>query len=324
MNLTNILNFITNVFGVLTICMSTELAINLDNIEHINSIVDLPWNAGINEFMRNKTVDDIQKLCGTYIPDKYEIPDVIDNNIDFSLSTDVEIPKEFDVRIKWDKYIHPIRNQERCGSCWAFSAAEVLTDRFTIATKGKDRTVLSPEDLVSCDKSDMGCEGGQLASAWKYIKDIGIVSDKCYPYNSGNGTTTSCVQHCVDSEQWSQSKHHAQSYYKLNNVRDAQKEILANGPIQAAFRVYKSFMSYKSGVYQRNWWKLWDSILGGHAVKIIGWGTDHNNNVSVDYWLVANSWDTTWGEDGYFKIKRGVNMCGIESNLYAGLPDYSI
>ena len=62
--------------------------------------------------------------------------------------------------------------------------------------------------------------------------------------------------------------------------------------------------------------------MGGHAIKIVGWGTqvDSSTNKSIDYWTVANSWDTSWGEQGYFRIKRGVNMCGIESNVYAGLP----
>ena len=104
--------------------------------------------------------------------------------------------------------------------------------------------------------------------------------------------------------------------------KDIQQELMKNGPVQAAFRVYKSFMSYKSGVYQRKWWNFWDKILGGHAVKIVGWGTQPASltRPSVDYWTIANSWSTNWGENGYFKIKRGVNMCGIESNIYTGLP----
>ena len=95
-----------------------------------------------------------------------------------------------------------------------------------------------------------------------------------------------------------------------------QKEIMTNGPIQVAFSVYKSFMSYKTGVYSKHWYELLPE--GGHAVKIVGWGTESG----TDYWLVANSWNTNWGESGFFKIKRGVNECGIETMgpPYAGLP----
>lgn len=69
---------------------------------------------------------------------------------------------------------------------------------------------------------------------------------------------------------------------------------------------------YKSGVYIRQ------SILpmGGHAVKIIGWGTENG----TDYWLIANSWNTEWGLNGFFKIRRGTNECGIEEDVNAGEP----
>merc|ERR1719497_83754 len=80
--------------------------------------------------------------------------------------------------------------------------------------------------------------------------------------------------------------------------------------------VYKSFMSYKSGVYKKHFWEFLPE--GGHAVKIIGWGTE----AGQDFWLVANSWGTTWGLEGYFKMARGINACGMESMgpPYAGLP----
>merc|ERR1712054_452621 len=74
------------------------------------------------------------------------------------------IPESFDSRKQWPNYIHPIRNQERCGSCWAFAATEALSDRLDIATQGKTNVVLSPEDLVSCDMTDNGCGGGYLAN----------------------------------------------------------------------------------------------------------------------------------------------------------------
>jgi len=95
-----------------------------------------------------------------------------------------------------------------------------------------------------------------------------------------------------------------------------QKDIITNGPIQVAFMVYKSFMSYKSGVYKKHIWEILPE--GGHAVKIIGFGVEDGK----DYWLVANSWGTTWGLEGYFKMARGNNACGMESMgpPYAGLP----
>merc|ERR1712151_67477 len=237
---------------------------------------------------------------------------VLDDSVYASIANE-SIPASFDATTQWAGLIHPIRNQERCGSCWAFSASEVLSDRVAIATK-KASPVLSPEDMVSCDKVDMGCRGGQLPAAWNYLKDTGIVTDSCFPYTAGNGTAPACASKCVDSELFTRSK--ASSAYSITGVENMQKEIMTNGPIQVAFKVYKSFMSYKSGVYSKHFYELIPE--GGHAVKIVGWGTESG----TDYWLVANSWDTTWGLDGFFKIKRGGDQCGIETMgpPYAGLP----
>jgi C1A family cysteine protease len=89
---------------------------------------------------------------------------------------------------------------------------------------------------------------------------------------------------------------------------------MTNGPVEAAFDVYEDFTLYKGGVYKH----VSGDYLGGHAIKIIGWGTLNN----VDYWLVANSWTTTWGLDGFFMIQRGTDECGIEDDVNAGLPKY--
>merc|ERR1712008_306554 len=86
----------------------------------------------------------------------------------------------------------------RCGSCWAFSASEVLSDRFAIASKAKS-PVLSVEDMVSCDKGDLGCHGGQLPKAWDYLTSTGIVTDSCFPYAAGDGTAPACPSRCQDS-----------------------------------------------------------------------------------------------------------------------------
>jgi len=88
--------------------------------------------------------------------------------------------------------IHPIRDQAKCGSCWAFGATEALSDRFAIASNGTIDVVLSPQDLVECDTTDTGCYGGYLNHAWKYLTDVGAVSDECLPYTAGNGTVSQC------------------------------------------------------------------------------------------------------------------------------------
>eukprot|EP00817_Percolomonadidae_sp_ATCC50343_P002228 CAMPEP_0117428470 /NCGR_PEP_ID=MMETSP0758-20121206/8169_1 /TAXON_ID=63605 /ORGANISM="Percolomonas cosmopolitus, Strain AE-1 (ATCC 50343)" /LENGTH=92 /DNA_ID=CAMNT_0005214841 /DNA_START=671 /DNA_END=949 /DNA_ORIENTATION=- len=84
------------------------------------------------------------------------------------------------------------------------------------------------------------------------------------------------------------------------------------GPIQSGFSVYSDFLHYTSGVYKKS---ANAELLGGHAIKIVGWGSENGD----DYWLVANSWGEDWGEKGFFKILRGPNECGIEGDAWAGI-----
>lgn len=85
----------------------------------------------------------------------------------------------------------------------------------------------------------------------------------------------------------------------MGSVDAIKKDLIENGPVTAAFTVYEDFVNYKSGVYRHTT----GSALGGHAVKIIGYGED--------YWIVNNSWNETWGDNGTFKIAFG--ECGIDS-----------
>lgn len=292
-----------------------EMAVNKVHIDAFNAQGKASWVAGESDFFKGKTVGDAKALMGTFLDDKFLYKQPVRS---FDHIKDGDIPAEFDATKQWPDFIHPIRNQERCGSCWAFAASETLSDRFAIASNGSVNVVLSPEDLVSCDTGDMGCNGGILSQAWKYLQNTGIVTDDCFPYTAGEGQAAPCpAGQCPGTGDW--KKYKSSDYYRLATVEDIQKAIMTDGPVEAGFEVYKSFMSYKSGVYQREWWQFWDELMGGHAIKIVGWGTEDG----TDYWLIANSWGTTWGLDGFFKIKRGVNECQIESTVYAGHPDLS-
>lgn len=285
-----------------------------DNIKNLNDLhlgkTDT-WVAGENKFFQNKTYEDVKGLLGTTFAGNLLGSPVKEQKYYDALG---DVPASFDSRTTWDGLIAPIRDQQQCGSCWAFSAVEVLTDRLRIAKKDKTSPVLSAEDLVACDKSDNGCGGGRLPTAWNFLQNTGVVSDACEPYTSGSGTTGTCQTKCTGSGDY--TKYKAASSYAVKGVANMQKEIMTNGPIQVAFSVYKSFMSYKTGVYQKKWYEIIPE--GGHAVKIVGWGTESG----TDYWLVANSWNTSWGEDGFFKILRGKDHCGIETEgpPYAGMP----
>ncbi|CAP35381.2 Protein CBG17829 [Caenorhabditis briggsae] len=203
-----------------------------------------------------------EKLCTLLLPPSDEIRATEVNTV---LAT---IPETFDARTKWPKCksIKLIRNQANCRSCWAFGAAEVISDRICIATKGARQPIISPMDMVDCcgKYCGYGCDG-------------------------------------------------TSAYYVGMTVSAIQTEIMTNGPVVGVFTMYEDMYKYKSGVYRHTAGRL----LGGHAIKIIGWGTQNG----IPYWLIANSWGTKWGENGFFKIRRGVNECGIENNVVAGKAD---
>uniref|UniRef100_A0A8R1EF30 Pept_C1 domain-containing protein n=1 Tax=Caenorhabditis japonica TaxID=281687 RepID=A0A8R1EF30_CAEJA len=241
------------------------------------------------------------------------------------------IPATFDSRSAWPecKSIKQIRNQATCGSCWAFGAAETISDRICIETKGAQQPIISPDDILSCCGSSCGngCEGGYPIQALRWWDSKGVVTGGdykgagCKPYpiapcTSGScpeSKTPSCSLSCQSgySTAYAKDKHFGTSAYAVaKKVASIQTEIHENGPVEAAFSVYEDFYKYTSGVYKHTAGKY----LGGHAIKIIGWGTESGS----PYWLVANSWGTDWGESGFFKILRGVDECGIESAVVAG------
>jgi len=240
--------------------------------------------------------------------------------------TEQAIPTSFDSREQWPGCIGMVLNQGDCGSCWAFGTCEVLSDRFCIQSNGSVHVQLSELDLVACDTSDEGCNGGWPSNAWLYATNSGLVTDDCIPYNQTIPTcppsqqpclnfvpTPPCPSKCSNGDNWDTDLHYASTSYAISSkISDIQSEMMKNGPIQATFSVYEDFLQYKSGVYKH----VTGEMVGGHSVKIIGWGVQNNQN----YWLVQNSWTSTWGMDGYFMILRGVDECGIESGLVAGQP----
>lgn len=214
---------------------------------------------------------------------------IVAPNNDFNdyVSLNVTAPASFDARTQWPSCVHAIRDQSQCGSCWAFGSTEALSDRFCIASSGKVNVVLSPQDLVACDKSNYGCNGGYLNLAWAYLKSTGVVTDACQSYQSASGKSPACKTTC-DNASTPYKKYKVSSVVHPTSVEDIKKELSTNGPLETGFTVYEDFYNYKSGVYHHTT----GSQLGGHAIKVLGYGTEGG----VNYWLCANSWGTSFGE----------------------------
>jgi len=87
---------------------------------------------------------------------------------------------------------------------------------------------------------------------------------------------------------------------------------MTNGPVEGAFTVYEDFLAYKSGVYEHKSGQQ----LGGHAIKVLGWGVDSG----VNYWIVANSWNEDWGNGGFFNIKLGSTSAALSRASLLACP----
>jgi len=109
-----------------------------------------------------------------------------------------------------------------------------------------------------------------------------------------------------------EDKSYGRTTYSVRGEKNIMRELMEGGSVSVAFTVYDDFEVYSEGIYQHEE----GAALGGHAVKIIGWGEEKG----IKYWLVANSWNPRWGEKGYFRIVRGENECGIESEGCAATP----
>jgi len=244
------------------------------------------------------------------------------------------LPAQFSAITNWPfcPSISTIRDQSACGSCWAFGSSEAMSDRMCI--KLNVNISLSAGDMAFCAGSaGSGCDGGYPPAAWQYWVSNGLVEESCYPYpfpgcdhhipSSSNPCPTTeyksppCPHKCTNKSwtgpAWKGNKHYGASAYSLGDVNQIMAEIYKNGPVEASFDVYADFLTYKSGVYVH---KPGNPFLGGHAIKVLGWGTLSG----TPYWLCANSWNPDWGMNGFFMIKRGDDQCGIEDGMCAGLP----
>jgi len=198
----------------------------------------------------------------------------------------------FDSRTKWSSCIGAIRNQGSCGACWAFATIESFEDRLCIAGKVDPLVQRSPQYLMDCDSAESGCNGGYPNDAWAFLVKNGAPAETCLPYQGVQG---SCPSTCSNGAALNTVKATAVSTYSTLNA--VKNDIYTNGPIETYFMVYEDFYYYTSGIYT----PTTTQEVGYHAVKVIGWGVTNG----VNYWLVQNSWGTSWGINGFFMIEAG-------------------
>lgn len=255
------------------------------------------YKLAMNEFGDKLHHEFVQTMNGF----KRQYQSHYENGSTYLSPANVQIPKSVDWRE--EGYVTPVKNQGSCGSCWAFSTTGSLEGQHF--RKTGVLVSLSEQNLIDCSKKygNEGCNGGLMDQAFSYVKNNhGIDTEKSYPYEGMDekcrfskrniGATDSGF---VDIPEGSEKK---------------LKEAVATvGPISVAIDAsHESFQFYTEGVYDE---PDCSTEQLDHGVLVVGYGT---NEMAEDYWIVKNSWGTTWGNSGYIFMSRNKkNQCGIAS-----------
>jgi cathepsin L len=271
------------------------LVVSRDYIQYLKRTVDWEVQEYEDNIFKGMTVDDVKTLLG-WVPDNEDVYPQIE-----------EVPTPAQLDWSGAKCDVGPQNQGKCGSCWAFAAAGSLAARCCL--HATDHGWLSPQELVSCDKSGHGCNGGTLAGPVSYEqKNGGLVPEACYPYLAKDAP---CPTKCKNGGDWKAAHVCKCASPKTCSGTNGIKSCLTYGPVTIGFMVCQSFMNYKSGIYKCDC----TNYLGGHAVLVMG-----QSDSPQCHYTVRNSWGTSWGEGGYFRIQcttcqlQGGAVCGAVSN----------
>ncbi|XP_038633958.1 digestive cysteine proteinase 3-like isoform X3 [Scyliorhinus canicula] len=188
--------------------------------------------------------------------------------------------------------------QRSCVSCWAFSATGAIEGQW--ARRHGQLISLSEQNLVDCTRKygNHGCQGGWMANAFRYVRNNkGINTAADYPYTATNGLCKfQRNKFVVTIRRFRHIK---------RNTRNLKKAVKNIGPIAVAIDASGSFRWYKRGIYRN---RRCRNHGINHAVLVVGYGRKRRRQ----YWLVKNSWGTSWGDRGYVKMVKGVRRnCGI-------------
>jgi len=228
--------------------------------------------------------------------------------------------------VDWRKTIvvTPVKNQGQCGSCWAFSATQTIESQYALDAAPEYAISFSPQQITSCTTDCYGCQGGWPYSGYNYVKGVAGLSNEWYwPYTQSmiaQSTTAACSTNVTifDGPDAELAGGHATvtGYNYVipqcsSGACDSQDmnglaAAVAEGPVSICVNA-GAWNDYSGGV-------LSQSACGGygaddldHCVQLVG----YNTTASSPYWIVKNSWSTTWGEDGYIFLEYPANTCGL-------------
>ena len=241
-----------------------------------------------------------------------------------------------------ENYDSPVWDQGSCGSCFAFASKSLMESRFRVMTNNRDQPIFSVQEMISCgaqEEYNQGCSGGfGYLVGGKEMTERGFVEESCgseFEY-SPSYLKLDCPDTSKCTKWYSSDYAYVGGYYGGATIEMMMQELVANGPLNVGIYAPSDFHSYSGGVYYQtdlNLQSEWNPLVPtNHAVVVVGYGRCPSKVVegdgsgcnvgqdSLPYWKVKNSWSSSWGEDGYFKVLLGVDEIAVESKPFAAMP----
>jgi C1A family cysteine protease len=205
-----------------------------------------------------------------------------------------DLPESLDWREKGA--VTGVKDQEQCGSCWAFCTVVACEGAYFL--EHNQLLSLSEQQIVDCDTDDDGCNGGWPTNAMNFIKEHGgLMLESDYPYLGYDDT-------CHFDKDKAKMQIKSVHTFAAHNEKKMMTAVQQYGPLAIALDASK-FDYYSSGIMNGSGCSAGSP---DHGVAVVGWGVEDGTK----YWIVKNSWGTSWGENGYVRILRGSNACGVE------------
>jgi len=274
-----------------------------------NADASRTWQRGVNQFSDFSTAE--FRASGRLGYSRRLARNLVGQNTANVAATKVASADNVDLPASWDwrekGVVSSVKDQGHCGSCWAFASTATLESHLAIATGSLE--VLSPQQLVSCAPNPLhcggtgGCFGSVPQVAFEYVQLFGMTTEWMYPYTSYYGEASACVSNQTLAKPVLQIS----GYQKLppNDYEAVMRALVEVGPLAVNVQA-DTWSDYHGGVYDGC--SNLSNVAIDHVVVLIGYGTDPKLG---DYWLVRNSWDATWGEKGYIRLKRSADSeCG--------------
>ncbi len=294
------------VLGILCICF-----INSINGYYIQNIINIFQNEPKNYSKRCFHLDFKH-------PDQSLLPSRVVNPLPHTYLDISKLPNDFDWRnINGTNFVTKNLNQHipiYCGSCWAHGSMSSLADRIKIIRKGAFPDInLSIQVILNCGTNAGTCYGGTALGAYDWVAKNGIPDDTCQVYmandlecNAENICKTCSYppgnSNCDAVKDF--KKYYVDEYGPVDGVNKMKAEIYSRGPISCGIDA-SPVVDYTSGIVSDR------SSDIDHIIAVTGWGYDESSG--TPYWNVRNSWGTYWGENGWMRVKMGINALGIES-----------